>query len=195
VNHRFPTEPAACEDYGHDLTTGGQRQADDYRAHDPAGRAVLKAAPYTPPHDALDDDYPLRLTTGRGVHHFHTRTKTARAPELREAAPDLWVELCPRDAESLGIADGDLVRVTSRHGEIEAPALLRGHRPGVVFAPFHYGYFDQTDPHRRTRAANELTHTEWDPVSKQPLFKVNAVRVDKIDTAIDAEPPAPPGRH
>lgn len=128
----------------------------------------------------MDDDYPLQLTTGRAVHHWHTRTKTARAPELDEAAPDVWVELCPQDAEPLGIADGDLVRVRSRRGEIEAPVRCRGTRQGVVFAPFHYGYFDQTDPHRHTRAANETTRTEWDPVSKQPMFKTTAVRVERV---------------
>lgn len=59
----------------------------------------------------------------------------------------------------------------------------------MVFAPFHYGYFDQADPDRHNRAANELTRTEWDPVSKQPIFKVTAVRVHKIaDAAVGGRP-------
>ncbi|MGP3926297.1 molybdopterin oxidoreductase family protein [Streptomyces sp. 8N616] len=183
ADHVFATQADYCEDYGHDLITGAQNEADEYRAHEPGGRALIKAAPYLPPHEPVDDDFPLQLTTGRRVYHWHTRTKTARAPELQEAAPEMWVELHPDDAEPLGIVDGDLVRVRSRRGEIDAPAVLRGHRPGLVFAPFHYGYFDQADPFRHTRAANELTRTEWDPVSKQPIYKVTAVRVEKIANA------------
>ena len=129
------------------------------------------------------EQYPFTFTTGRTVHHFHTRTKTARARELQEAAPEAWVELAPADAERLGIAEGDLVRVESPRGRLEAPARLRGNREGVVFAPFHYGYWDEdrADPDGRPRAANELTITRWDPVSKQPTYKVAAVRVERID--------------
>ncbi|WP_223734239.1 molybdopterin oxidoreductase family protein [Streptomyces purpurogeneiscleroticus] len=147
------------------------------------GRALLKAAAYQPPHEPRDDDYPLRLTTGRTVHHWHTRTRTARSPELQDAAPGMWVELHPEDASPLRIEEGDTVTVSSRHGRIEAPVRLSGPRPGVVFAPFHYGYFDRRPvddaPAPHTRAANELTPTQWDPVSKQPLYKVTAVRVSK----------------
>ncbi|SOD66643.1 Molybdopterin oxidoreductase Fe4S4 domain-containing protein [Streptomyces zhaozhouensis] len=187
TDHVFPTGAAVCEDYGYDLVTGAQHEADEYRAHDPAGRAFLKAAPYLPPHEEVDADHPLTLTTGRRVHQWHTRTKTGRVPELRDAAPDVRVELHPDDAAAHGIAEGDLVRVTSRRGTtVRAPAVLRGTRPGVVFLPFHYGYFDRPEPVRHDRAANELTRTEWDPVSKQPLFKVTAVRVDRIAEATDA---------
>jgi len=102
---------------------------------------------------------------------------------LRDAAPEPWVELSAFDAEALGIADGNRVRVVSRRGAIEAVAQIRGDRDGVVFVPFHYGYWDESpdgaEPDGRPRAANELTITEWDPVSKQPLLKVAAVRVTK----------------
>ncbi|MCC9742959.1 molybdopterin oxidoreductase family protein [Streptomyces sp. MNU89] len=186
TDHVFPTRADQCEDYGHDLTTGAQHGADDYRARDPAGRARLRPAAYLPPHEPVDETYPLQLTTGRTVHHWHTRTRTGRAPELRRAAPDVWVQLSAEDAGELGIADGDLVRVVSRRGEIEAPAVCRGTRRGVVFVPFHYGYWDQTEPGRHTRAANETTRTEWDPVSKQPFYKYSAVRVQKISSAATA---------
>ncbi len=92
----------------------------------------------------------------------------------------MWVELNPADAQSLGIADGDLVAVESGRGAIRAPARLRDIRPGTVFVPFHDGYWD-TDGKDHDRAANELTLTSWDPASKQPLFKVAAVRVTKMD--------------
>jgi ferredoxin-nitrate reductase len=180
---RFWSNPEVCEDYGHDLVTGAVNSVADYRAANPAGRAILKSAHYQPPHEEPSEEFPLLLTTGRTVYHFHTRTKTGRAPQLTAAAPDVWVELAAADAEELGIAEGDLVRVESPRGYLEARARLGRARPGVVFAPFHYGYWDQPDgdrPDGRARAANELTITEWDPVSKQPLYKVAAVRVSKL---------------
>ncbi|HZC75934.1 MAG TPA: molybdopterin dinucleotide binding domain-containing protein, partial [Gaiellaceae bacterium] len=121
--------------------------------------------------------------TGRTVYQWHTRTKTARAPELDGAAPEPWVELAPEDAERLQVTDGDLVAVESARGRIEAPARLTGIREGIVFVPFHYGYWDEpegSEPNGRPRAANELTITRWDPVSKQPIFKTAAVRVEKV---------------
>jgi anaerobic selenocysteine-containing dehydrogenase len=180
----FPTSTDYCETYGRDLLTGGAVTRDQHAASDPAGRAVLRGAPYVPPLEEPDDDYPLRLVTGRTVYHFHTRTKTGRSRELEAAAPGAWVELAPADAEALGIADGDPVRVDSRRGWIEAPARIERTRPrqGTVFVPFHYGYWDAgaagpDDDGRHPRAANELTLTWWDPVSKQPIFKTAAVRV------------------
>ncbi|MFE6685770.1 molybdopterin oxidoreductase family protein [Streptomyces sp. NPDC057743] len=187
ADHVFATAADHCADYGHDLATGAQHEPHAYRAHDPAGRANLKAAHYVAPHDPPDEQYPLCLTTGRGVYHWHTRTKTARVPELNDAEPELWVELHPDDAHSRDIADGDLVRVISRHGAIEAPVVLCGSRPGLVFVPFHYGYFDQPNPDRHNRAANELIGTAWDPISKQPVYKATPVRLAKVtDTDADA---------
>jgi anaerobic selenocysteine-containing dehydrogenase len=181
VNHHFLTEPTVAESYGHDLMTGAENEADEYRAHDPGGRAILKAADYTAPHEPVDEDYPLQLTTGRSVYHWHTRTKTARTPQLNAAAPEAWVQMCAEDATSLGLQDGDEVRVESRRGSIQAPLRVGDTRPGVVFVPFHYGYWDRADaePDKHGRAANELTRTEWDPVSKQPILKVTAVRVQR----------------
>jgi anaerobic selenocysteine-containing dehydrogenase len=166
---RFPTDPEECEDYGHDLATGAEQSPEEYRARQPGGRAFLRAADYQPPTEAPDDDYPLQLTTGRSLYHFHTRTKTGRAPELQRAAPDAWAELSAADAAALGVADGDRVRVESRRGAIVVAARVTGITPGTVFVPFHYA----------PRAANELTLTAWDPVSKQPLFKTAAVRVTR----------------
>lgn len=177
----FPTDPDYCETYGHDLNTGAEFTESDYRAKQPGGRAFLHITDYRPSPEVPDEDYPLLLTTGRTVYHFHTRTKTARAPQLNAAAPDVWIELHPEDAARLDIADGDLVGIASRRGGIEARARVTGIRPGVVFVPFHYGYFDVSPGDRTPRAANELTLTAWDPVSKQPLFKVAAVRVARMD--------------
>jgi anaerobic selenocysteine-containing dehydrogenase len=172
---RFPTQPDEAEDYGHDLLTGAALSPAEFKALGANGRAILKAADYRPPPEGPSDEFPFLLNTGRVVYHFHTRTKTGRAPELQQAAPDVWVELSPEDAERLGIEEGRMVRVESPRGAVEGPARITGTRPGVVFVPFHYGYWDDGDG--RPRAANELTITAWDPVSKQPVFKTGAVRV------------------
>jgi len=182
ADHVFPTLPELCEDYGHDVVTGATFTEADFRALAPAGRAIFKAAEWTPPHEWAGGEYPFTLTTGRTVYHFHTRTKTGRAPELEAAAPEPWAELFPADAERLGISEGEPVRVSSPRGSIVVPARIGGPRAGVVFVPFHYGYWDIDDgagPDGRARAANELTITLWDPVSKQPRFKVAAVKVEK----------------
>jgi anaerobic selenocysteine-containing dehydrogenase len=178
----FSTEPDYSESYGHDLLTGASVGEQAFRARETHGRAIIKAAEYAPPHEAPDDEYPLRYTTGRTAYQFHTRTRTGRARQLNKAAPSAWVEISVTDATALGIAEGDLVRVSSRRGELLVPARVGNVREGTVFAPFHYGYWDaaRTDGGPRPSAANELTVTEWDPVSKQPIFKNAAVRVEKI---------------
>jgi ferredoxin-nitrate reductase len=173
----FSTDIDYCETYGYDLETGAAHSQDDYKLIDPQGRAFLKGVDYDPPHEEPDDSYPLWLTTGRVVYHFHTRTKTGRSKALQDAAPDAYVQLSAEDAARYGIADGDMVEVTSRRGRVQEPARVGDIEPGLVFIPFHYGYWDQAD---RPRAANELTLTEWDPVSKQPHFKYAAVRIRKV---------------
>jgi anaerobic selenocysteine-containing dehydrogenase len=170
----FRTSAAQCETYGHDLETGATVTPDEYRARDPAGKAHLKAAHWEPPREQPDDDYPLLLTTGRVLVHFHTRTKTARAPQLQQAAPEPSLELAQADARRLGLADGERVEVESRRGRVEARVRIADILPGHAFLPFHYGYWDRPGV---PRAANELTLTTWDPVSKQPSFKYAAVRV------------------
>ncbi len=174
----FNTDPAIAETFGQDLVTGAPATEDEYRAKQPDGRAFLHAAEFHPSPETPSDEFPLLLTTGRTLAHFHTRTKTARAPELQAAAPDVWVELNRADAEAAGIADGDRIRVRSPRGAIEGPARIADIRPGHVFVPFHYGYWDSDTS--RPRAANEMTITAWDPVSKQPMFKLAAVAVEKV---------------
>ncbi len=177
----FPTGYEACRTFGHDLETGAEIPAEEYRANDPAGRAILKAAEYRPPLEEPDDDYPFWLTTGRVVYHFHTRTKTARSAELNQAAPDPYVQLNEHDAQQMGVADGDLVEVASRRGTARVPARVGGIERGHALMPFHYGYWDADGEH--DRAANELTLTGWDPVSKQPYFKYAAVQLRKAESA------------
>ncbi|MEU4690860.1 molybdopterin oxidoreductase family protein [Actinoplanes sp. NPDC023714] len=182
----FPTATGECETYGHDLLTGATVTEQEHRALRADGRAFLKGADYTPAHEPVSEEYPLLYTTGRTVYQFHTRTKTGRAESLRRAAPDMWVELSPSDAEHLGIVEGDFVRVESPRGALEAQARVGRVMPGAVFAPFHYG--TPGLPGEAGRQANELTMTVWDPVSKQPYFKTAACRVRKVR---DGSSPAP----
>lgn len=172
----FPTEWQMSESYEKDIETGHEHTLNEYREkRDPRGRAVLVATDYEPPLDAVDDQYPITAITGRQVYHWHTRTKTAKAPALQAAAPDVFVAVNTQDAGTLGIADGDRVRVVSRRGFLVAPAKV-GELvpPGVVFVPFHYG--DLGEDH----AANVLMPQVWDPVSKQPVQKSAAVRLERL---------------
>jgi len=174
----FNTAADYCETYGHDFDTGAAVTQQEYKATDPKGKAFLKGSDYLPPHEVPDEDYPLWLTTGRLVYHFHTRTKTGRSKELQDAAPDGYVQISEQDAAKYNITEGDMIAVTSRRGKVIEPAKIGGIEPGTVFIPFHYGYWDNDE---RPRAVNELTITEWDAVSKQPHFKYAAVRIAKAD--------------
>ena len=182
-DYQFWADPDVCESYGRDLLTGASVEQVEYRALNPEGLAIIKAAEYLPPHEDVSEEYPMQLITGRTIYHFHTRTKTARAPELDAAAPDVWAELHSDDAGRLGVGPGDLVDIVSPRGRIRATARYSDLRPGVVFVPFHYGYWDTTEvagpaAGQPGRAANELTITDWDAASKQPLFKVAACRLE-----------------
>jgi ferredoxin-nitrate reductase len=178
TDHQFPTHYEAAESFDHDLVTGAMVQPEEYKAMNPNGRAFLKSADYQPPHEQPDNDYPLMLTTGRVVYHFHTRTKTGRSQALHGAEPDAFVQVSDEDARGLGLSEGDLVAVESRRGRVHVPVRVGFMDPGEVFIPFHYGYWD--DETGRPRAANELTLYEWDPVSKQPHYKYAAVRIRKL---------------
>ena len=189
---RFWSAPDYCESYGRDLVTGAPLDETEYRALNPDARAVLKAAEYLPPHERPGDEHPLALITGRTLYQFHTRTKTGRAPQLQAAAPEVWVECSAADAARLGLAEGDLTRVSTARGAVRARVRIGGIREGVLFLPFHYGYWDTTSDDigsgEHERAANELTPTDWDPVSKQPLFKTAAAAISRVGAATGPSP-------
>jgi anaerobic selenocysteine-containing dehydrogenase len=187
--------PDDCETYGKDLVTGASVSETEYRALNPGGKAVLKAAEYVPLHETTDENYPLQLITGRTLYHFHTRTKTGRTPQLNAAAPEVWVEISADEALRHDVAEGDLVEVTSPRGSVRGRLRISGIRDGMVFLPFHYGYWDTPEGHRPGarggRAANETTITDWDPVSKQPLFKTAAARLALVERGDGTGSPAP----
>ncbi len=125
---------------------------------------------YKPPMELPDKEYPLILTTGRSLYHFHTGTLTRRVAGLNVLREGGEVEVSPQDALKLGIADGEIVKVISRRGEVTAKAKVTEVSPvGVVFMTFHFA----------ESPANMLTNPALDPVAKIPEYKVCAVRVEK----------------
>jgi anaerobic selenocysteine-containing dehydrogenase len=191
----FWASAEVCETFGRDLITGAPVERPEYQSMNPSGKAVIRVAEFVPPAEWPTDDFPYQLTTGRTLYQFHTRTRTDRAPQLHDAAPDVWVEISAGDAEAEGIQEGDMLRVETAHGSIEGRARITAIRRGVIFVPFHYGDWDLAAgriPEGPTgRAANELTRTEWDPVSKQPMFKVAAARVTVVARSDGWTAPAP----
>ncbi|KAK4159956.1 nitrate reductase [Cladorrhinum sp. PSN259] len=174
---RFFTDLEDCETFGHDLETGAPYSKTEYQKQNPGGRAILKQCHYSPPAEEPDDEFPLRLATGRNVFQFHTRTKTGRTA-LQKSCREPEVRVSEVDAGELGVSTGEMVIVRSRRGAVEVKCRVGNVPKGQVFLPFHFGYWDSTDG--RARAANELTIDKWDPISKQPLFKSGAVRIEKI---------------
>jgi anaerobic selenocysteine-containing dehydrogenase len=126
VDGAFRSDPEDCESYGKDLVTGAPVEPTEYQALNPDGKAVIKAAEYLPAHETPSEEYPFHLITGRTIYHFHTRTKTGRAPQLQEAAPDVWVEVSEADALECGWSEGDPLRITTPRGEVEARLRVTG---------------------------------------------------------------------
>jgi assimilatory nitrate reductase catalytic subunit len=140
----------------------------------PDGKARFHAVPFREAAEVVDDEYPLWLTTGRVVSQYLSGTQTRRIAPLVAQYPEPLCEIHPRLAGELGIANGDLVTVTSRRGSMTLPALVvTTIRPDTVFIPYHWP---------GAKAANQLTHRAVDPTSNMPEFKVAAVRVHRAGT-------------
>jgi formate dehydrogenase major subunit len=135
------------------------------------GRGRFVAVEWRPVAEAADGDFPLLLTTGRILYQYHTRTMTGKSPGLDRIAGRAVVEISPGSAAAAGIAQGDMVRITSRRGSVVAEAWVSDRTAdGVVFLPFHYA----------EAAANLLTSGEvTDPESRIPEYKATAVRIGK----------------
>ncbi len=135
------------------------------------GRGRFCPVDYAPPAEAPDDDYPLTLSTGRILFHWHGGTLSRRSPGLDRIAPEAEVEIHPTDAAHLGVTSGQMVRVASRRGAITASARLTERSPeGTIFMTFHFA----------EAAANLLTIDAVDPVAKIPEYKACAVRVTPL---------------
>lgn len=133
-------------------------------------RALFKPSHYVPSAELPDEEYPLIFSTGRILYHYHTITMTGKTEELMEIAGRSYVEINPTDAAKQGIVDGGRVKVASRRAEIEVDARVTDRVPeGVLYMPFHYA----------DGAANWLTSSALDPISKTPEYKVCAAKVRK----------------
>ncbi|WP_082685437.1 molybdopterin-dependent oxidoreductase [Ferroacidibacillus organovorans] len=172
TDFQFHTNVDDTQSYGKDTNTGRSRTRREFEALHADGRAILYALTYYPPVERPTQEFPLWLTTGRLLWHWHTRTKTGRAPTLQMAASNAYVEIHPNNAARLGIIPGEMVEVVSPRSSIQVPArIVDSIREGVVFVPFHFGSWQSKE------AANELTVDFTDPVSLQPQFKLSSCRI------------------
>ena len=142
-----------------------------------SGRGRFVPADVAPPDEVPDADYPMILTTGRVLEHWHTGAMTRRSEVLDRIEPEASANLSPRELNRRGIAPGDMIRVETRRGAIELRARAdRDVAEGVVFIPFCYV----------EAAANLLTNPALDPFGKIPEFKFCAARITAVD-AVAAE--------
>ncbi|MBN2461232.1 MAG: formate dehydrogenase subunit alpha [Candidatus Cloacimonetes bacterium] len=134
------------------------------------GLGLLRGIPFIEAAELPDEEYPLILTTGRVLQHFHTGTMTRKTPGLNNLAGPM-VMMSVEDAEAMGIGNSEPVKIATRRGEIEAPAFVtRRIKKGVIYIPFHY----------KESPANRLTNPVVDPVAKIPEYKVCAAKIRKI---------------
>jgi formate dehydrogenase major subunit len=133
--------------------------------------APFSVTPFEPPVDELTDEFPLRLTTGRRLDSYNTGVQTSGyTSPLRRGES---IDVSPSDAERLALAEGEIVRVTSRRGSLDVPVRVDpGLRAGLVFMTLHFP--DQVE-------TNVLTIDATDPKSGTAEFKATAVRIDKLD--------------
>ena len=133
------------------------------------GLGLFHAIEYIPPAELPDEEYPLFLSTGRVLYHYHTGTMTTRAQGPSERYPESLVEINPLDAEKLGISEGQMVKVTSRRGTVQAKAqITQKSMPGTIFMNFHFA----------GAPVNALTNPALDPTGKIPEYKVCAVKLE-----------------
>jgi assimilatory nitrate reductase catalytic subunit len=158
-----------CPEVGH---PGTRRLFEGGRFYHPDGRARFVPTPWRESSEVPDADYPVYLTTGRVISQYLSGTQTRRIGALVDQYPEPLCEIHPNLAESLGVSDGDLVRLTSRRGSMTAPAkVVATIRPDTVFVPYHWP---------GDKSVNQLTKRALDPISKIPEYKVSAVRVEKV---------------
>jgi assimilatory nitrate reductase catalytic subunit len=157
-----------CPEVGH---PGTPRLFEGGQFYHPDGKARFIPTPWRESAEIPDEEYPIYLTTGRVISQYLSGTQTRRIGALVDQYPDPLCEIHPRLATEIGLADGDMVRVTSRRGEMTLPAkVVSTIRPDTVFIPYHWP---------GEKSVNQLTHRDIDPVSGIPEFKISAVRLSK----------------
>ena len=134
-----------------------------------SGRGKLVPVGLVPPAEEPDAQYPMVLTTGRQLEHWHTGAMTRRSAVLDDLEPEAVASLAPTDLRRMGLKAGGKIRVSTRRGAIELMARADGAiPPGMVFIPFCYA----------EAAANILTNPQLDPIGKIPEFKFCAAKVE-----------------
>ncbi|MEZ5815536.1 MAG: formate dehydrogenase subunit alpha [Hyphomicrobiaceae bacterium] len=143
-----------------------------------SGRAKIVPTELRPPDELPDAEFPMVLTTGRMLEHWHTGSMTRRASTLDLLEPEAVVGMNPREIERMGIAPGEMVTVTTRRGAITLKVRAdRDVAEGMLFIPFAFA----------EAPANMLTNPQLDPFGKIPEFKFSAARVEKAERAEAAE--------
>jgi formate dehydrogenase major subunit len=143
-----------------------------------SGRAKIVPTEVRPPDELPDAEYPLVLTTGRMLEHWHTGSMTRRSATLDYLEPEAVAGLNPKQAEKLGLAAGDFIRVSTRRGAVVLRVRAdRDVAEGMVFIPFAFA----------EAAANLLTNPQLDPIGKIPEFKFCACKIEKAEMAVAAE--------
>jgi assimilatory nitrate reductase catalytic subunit len=161
-----------CPEPGH---PGTPRLFEGGKFHHPDGKAKFHGYEHRPPAEDIDEEYPIYFTSGRVVSQYLSGTQTRRIGALVKQYPEPLCEMHPILAEKLGIKDKDMVKVSTRRGEMTLPAqVVRSIRPDTVFIPYHWA---------GKKAANQITIRALDPISKIPEFKVCACRVEKVASA------------
>jgi formate dehydrogenase alpha subunit len=131
------------------------------------GRGKFHVVHDSPPAELPSSAYPLLMTTGRILEHWHTGSMSHRSHVLEALAPESRVEISPEDAAQLGIAEGDIITLSSRRGKVRTRAKSSKRiKPGTAFMPFHW----------RDAPANLLTNPAVDPLAKIPEYKVASVK-------------------
>ncbi len=164
---------------GHDPLLDAGPYADDSLAEGeisfyarPDKRGVIWLRPAKGPAEPTDAEFPYVLSTGRVLEHWHTGSMTMRAEELRRAQPECYVEVHPDDAAKLAVQSGEKVKIISRRGEaLIKVRVIDTPRPGMLFVPWHWEDDDSL--------INRVTIDAYDPGSKQPEFKICAVKIAK----------------
>jgi formate dehydrogenase major subunit len=135
-----------------------------------SGLGVLSPVDWTPPAEVPDDEYPLVLSTGRRLYHYHTRTQTGRSLGLNDLLGEETADISLSDAAELGIKHGEMIEVTSRRGHVRVKANVTDRVPtGMVWMAFHF----------REACANWLTNPAYDPKTQTAEYKACAVRIEK----------------
>ena len=137
---------------------------------------ALRRIEFLPVPDVTSPEFPFVLTTGRNLFQYNAATQTGQTPNQRMATTD-FLQLAPVDAERLGLADGEIVRLSSKQGSADLPVRISGTvKPGEVYTTFHCARV----------FLNQITTSQRDRYTKTPEYKVTAVKIAKLPTAVPA---------